>query len=449
LFRHSERSEESFADFMRSFAAAQDDNHKKFMTKNTVPHIKKPSVRTQKLVATAKKYYVPNYKPREAIFDHGLGARIWDIDGNDYIDFGAGIAVNGFGHQDKDLVKALITQAKKIWHTSNVFYTEPPVKLSEELVKASRFASRVFFCSTGGEANEAAIKLARKYAANNGRPPSLREIITFEGSFHGRTLTTVTATAQPKYQAGFEPLPAGFVYCPFNDEEAIRARVSDKTCAIMLEPIQGEGGITPAKPGFLKLLRKLCDDVGALLIFDEVQCGMGRTGKFFAYQHEAGVLPDVVTLAKGLGGGFPIGAMLVGDKAAETLQFGSHGSTFGGNPLAASVARVVVRKLQSKALISNIEARAKELRAALQAINSVYNIFKEIRGRGLMIGAELKDPLKGKAGEIIEAVRMHGLLILQAGPDVLRIMPPLTVTKQEVALGVKRLNIALKEYFTA
>jgi len=415
-------------------------------TKKPNTHIKKPSAKTQKLVAIGKQYYVPNYKPREAIMDRGKGARIWDIDGNDYIDFGAGIAVNGFGHQDPDLVKALITQAKKIWHTSNVFYTEPPVKLAEELVKASKFAKRAFFCSTGAEANEAAIKLVRKYAADKGRPPEKREIITFEGSFHGRTLTTVTATAQPKYQVGFEPLPAGFTYCPFNNEEAITRLVSEKTCAILVEPIQGEGGITPAKPGFLKLLRKLCDDVGALLVFDEIQCGMGRTGKFFAYQHEAGVIPDVVTLAKGLGGGFPIGAMLVGEKAEQTFQFGSHGSTFGGNPMATAIARVVVRKLQSKELESNIEVRAKELREALVKLNHEYNIFKEIRGRGLMIGAELNGPLKGKAGEIIEAVRQHGLLILQAGPDVLRIMPPLTVTKAEIAEGVKRLNKSLEVY---
>jgi acetylornithine/N-succinyldiaminopimelate aminotransferase len=417
--------------------------------KKATDAIKKPSARTKKLVALGKQYYVPNYKPREAILDRGKGARIWDIDGNDYIDFGAGIAVNGFGHQDPDLVKALITQAKKIWHTSNVFYTEPPVHLAEELVKASGFAKRVFFCNSGAEANEAAIKLARKCAADRGRAADQREIITFEGSFHGRTLTTVTATAQPKYQHGFEPLPGGFTYCPFNDEAAIANLVTDKTCAILVEPIQGEGGITPAMPGFLAQLRKLCDKVGALLIFDEVQCGMGRTGKFFAYQHEKDVLPDVVTLAKGLGGGFPIGAMLVGQKAEQTLQFGSHGSTFGGNPLGASVARVVVRKLQSKALTKNIEARGKELRDALHGLNSTYDIFKEIRGRGLMIGAELKEHLKGKAGDIIEAVRLNGLLILQAGPDVLRIMPPLTVTKQEIAEGVKRLNGAMQRYLVS
>jgi acetylornithine/N-succinyldiaminopimelate aminotransferase len=419
---------------------------KKVAVKVAAKQIKKPSKRTETLVAKGKLYYVPNYKPREAILERGKGARIWDIDGNDYIDFGAGIAVNGFGHQDPDLVRALIVQAKKIWHTSNVFYTEPPVRLAEELVKASKFAKRVFFCNSGGEANEAAIKLARKYAADKGRPPEKREIITFEGSFHGRTLTTVTATAQPKYQKGFEPLPGGFVYCPFNDFDAIEKLIGPSTCAVMCEVVQGEGGIRPVKPGFLKHIQELCRKYDALLILDQVQCGMGRTGHLFSHFAEKDVVPDVVTLAKGLGGGFPIGAMLVGERAEQTLQFGSHGSTFGGNPMATAVARVVVRKLQSKALKANVEARGKQLREALAALNDTYHIFKEIRGRGLMIGAELHEPLKGKAGDIIEAVRHHGLLILQAGPDVLRIMPPLTVTKQEMALGIKRLNGAMKEF---
>lgn len=412
------------------------------------PLIAKPSKRTQQLIAKGRQYYLPTYKPREMILSHGKGARVWDIDGNDYIDFGAGIAVTGLGHQDPDLVKALTAQAKKLWHTSNVFFTEPPLLLAEAVVKASGFAKHVFFCNSGAEANEAAIKIARKYAADRGHPPEYREIITFQGSFHGRTLATVTATAQPKYQAGFEPLPGGFVYAPFNDEAAITKLVSGKTCAIMVEPIQGEGGVTPAKPGFLKLLRQLCDKVGALLIFDEVQSGMGRTGKFFAYQHEEGVVPDIVTMAKGLGGGFPIGGMLVGEKAAETFQFGSHGSTFGGNPMATAVAGVVVAKLQSKALQKNVEARAKELRSGLEALGKEFGIFKEIRGRGLMVGAELNGSLQGKAGDISEAARTFGLLILQAGPNVLRLVPPLTVTQKELQEGLKRLHEALT-YFLA
>ncbi len=408
--------------------------------------MKNPSKRTLQLITKAKKYYLPIYKQREAIFDHGKGARIWDIDGNDYIDFGSGIAVNGLGHSDPDLVKTLTAQTKKLWHTSNVFYTEPPILLAETLVKLSGFAKHVFFCNSGAEANEAAIKLARKYAADSGRPLERREIITFTGSFHGRTLTTVTATAQPKYHAGFEPLPPGFVYCPFNDEQALEKLVSDKTCAIMLEPIQGEGGITPAKPGFLNHIRKLCDKYDALMILDEIQCGMGRTGKLFAFHHEPDVKPDIVTLAKGLGGGFPIGAMLAAEKCADTLQFGSHGTTFGGNPMATAVAGAVLKKLNSKTLMRAVEQRGKEMRQALEQINGKFSLFKEIRGKGLMIGAELNQSFQGKAAEITEAARKGSLLILQAGPDVLRIMPPLTVTATEMKEGIKRLNKALATY---
>lgn len=411
-----------------------------------MPHIKPPSRKTLDLVAKGKQYFVPNYKPRETILDHGKGARIWDIDGNDYIDFGSGIAVNGLGHCDPDLVAALVEQARKIWHTSNVFYTEPHIRLAEALVKVSGFARHAFFCNSGAEANEAAIKLARKYAADKGRPAEKREIITFQGSFHGRTLATVTATAQPKYHAGFEPLPPGFAYCPFNDEKALETLASDKTCAIMLETIQGEGGITPVRKGFLNFIRKLCDRYDALMIIDEVQCGMARTGTFFAFQHEAGLVPDVVTVAKGLGGGFPIGGMLVGEKAAETLQFGSHGSTFGGNPMATAVGVAVLKKLQSRALLKNVAKRSDELKAALESINATYGIFREIRGQGLMLGAELIEEMKGKAGDMTEIARLNGILILQAGTDVLRIMPPLTVTGTELKEGIRRLNAAVAEY---
>lgn len=402
--------------------------------------------RTQALIALGKQYYLPTYKPRETILDYGKGAKIWDLNGKEYIDFGSGIAVTGLGHADPDLIKALTLQAKKLWHTSNVFYTEPPVLLAEALVKASGFAKRVFFCNSGAEANEAAIKLVRKYAAEKGRPPEKREIITFYGSFHGRTLATVTATAQPKYQAGFEPLPQGFVYCKFNDEEALKAAVTENTCAIMLEPIQGEGGITPATDSFLKLVRTLADERGALVICDEVQCGISRTGKFFGWQHVDGFIPDIVTVAKGLGGGFPIGGMLVGDKAEQTFQFGSHGTTFGGNPMATAVAGAVLKKVQSPKILKNVVDRGMQLREMLQTINQELHLFREIRGRGLMMGAELVEAYKGKAGDITEVARHHGVLILQAGPDVLRIMPPLTVTSVELKQGLARLRIALEEY---
>ena len=409
-------------------------------TSAKIGHNRPQKAATKALLAAGKKYYTLAYKPREMILDHGAGAMVWDLDGNDYIDFGAGIAVTGLGHHNKDLLKALTDQAKKLWHTSNTYFSEPPVRLAEELVKSSKFAKRVFITNSGAEANEAAIKIARKYAADKGRPPEKRDIITFTGSFHGRTLATVTATAQPKYHAGFEPLPGGFRYCKFNDFDAITAMVNENTCAVMLEVVQGEGGITPVKPGFLKHVQELCHKYDALLILDQVQCGMGRTGKLFSHFAEPGVKPDIVTLAKALGGGMPIGAMLVGAKAENTFQFGSHGSTFGGNPLACAVARVVLKKLQSASLVKNINDRSKQLKIALAEINKKHGLFTEVRGRGLMIGAELKPQWHGKAGDITELARKNGLMLLQAGPNVLRFLPPLVITEKEMKEGLKRLE---------
>ncbi len=407
---------------------------------------KKLTANSKKLIAAGRQYYTLAYKPREMIMDRGKGAMVWDLDGNDYVDLGAGIAVSALGHRNDELLKALTAQAKKLWHTSNIFYTEPPVKLAEELVKSSGFARRAFLTNSGTEANEGAIKLARKYAADKGRPPEKREIITFTGSFHGRSLAAVTATAQPKYQAGFEPLPAGFRYVPFNDFDAIAKAVSDSTCAVMLEVVQGEGGITPVKPGFLKHVQDLCRKHDALLMLDQVQCGMGRTGHLFSHFAEPGVTPDVVTLAKALGGGMPIGAILIGERAESTFQFGSHGSTFGGNPLACAVARVVLKKLQTKALMKNVKDRGAQLTAGLKAIDAAHGIFSEIRGRGLMIGAELKPQWHGKAGDITECARKGGVLVLQAGPNVLRFLPPLNVTEKEMKEGLKRLAAAIDAY---
>jgi len=397
------------------------------------------------LLAKGKRYYVPVYQPREMILDHGLGSRVWDLDGREYVDFGAGIAVSALGHQAPELVEALVTQAHKLWHTSNVYYSEPPLRLAEELVEASGFAERVFLCNSGTEANEAAIKLIRRWATAQGRPPARRDIITFQGSFHGRTLAAVTATAQPKYQQGYEPLPGGFRYCPFNDRDAIEALMDDGVAAILIEPIQGEGGVQPTAPGFLRHLRELCDRRGALLVLDEIQCGMGRTGKLFAHEWER-VAPDIVTLAKALGCGMPIGAMLVGHKAAEVMQYGAHGSTFGGNPLAAAVARVALARLRSAELMQNVERQAQTLRTGLERINAETKFFREIRGRGLMIGAELVDDHKGRAGDILDHAQQHGLLILQAGPDVLRIVPALTITDAEIADGLQRLRAALATF---
>ena len=408
---------------------------------------KKPvTKKTKDLIAKGKKYYSLAYKPREMIVAKGVGAKVWDVDGNDYIDFGSGISVTSLGHHNKKLIAAMTAQAQNICHTSNVFFTEPTVLLAEELVKASKFAKRVFLTNSGGEANEAAIKLARKYAADKGRQPEKREIITFIGSFHGRTIATITATAQPKYQAGFEPLPGGFTYVPYNDFAAIEKAISDKTCAVMLEVVQGEGGVTAVAKGFLKHIQDLCHKHDALLMLDEVQDGMMRTGKLFSHFAEDGVKPDVVTLAKALGGGLPIGAMLYGEKVENTFQFGSHGSTFGGNPVVCAVAREVLKTLQSKELAANVTARGKQLVAALKAIDKKYSLFSEIRGRGLMIGTELKPEFHGKAGDIAEVARKNGVLILQAGPNVLRYLPPLIIKETEMASGLKRLEAAIAEF---
>lgn len=397
------------------------------------------------LIAKGREYYVPNYKPREMILDRGKGARIWDLDGNEYLDLAAGIAVSSLGHADPDMVAAIKAQAEKLWHTSNVFFTEPPIRLAEGLVNSVGWGKRVYLCNSGAEANEAAIKLVRKYAADKGRPPEARNIISFNGSFHGRTLAAVTLTAQPKYQQGYEPLPGGFVYCDtFNDEAAISALVNENTCAIFVEPVQGEGGVVPAAPGFLKHLRALCDKVGALLVVDEIQSGMGRTGALYAHELD-GIEPDIMTLAKGLGGGIPIGAMLVGEKAAEVFQFGSHGSTFGGNPVMAAVGNVALAKLSDKKLLADVVRKGDALRAELKRIGDKLDLFADIRGRGLMIGAELKPAYAGKANDFADAARKLGVLILVAGPNVLRFLPPLTITDDELAEGMKRLEPALAQ----
>jgi acetylornithine/N-succinyldiaminopimelate aminotransferase len=398
------------------------------------------------LFALGERYYLPVYRPRRSVLARGEGSRVWDLDGREYVDFGAGIAVNALGHAHPALVAALTAQAGLLWHTSNVFVSEPPLRLAGELVAASRFARRVFLCNSGAEANEAAIKLARKWAAAQGRAPERRVILTFRGSFHGRTLAAVTATAQPKYHEGFEPLPPGFRYSDFNDLQAARqAMAAGDVCAVLVEPVQGEGGVTPATGEFLHGLRALCDEHGALLMLDEIQCGMGRTGHLFAW-HAEDVVPDVVTLAKALGGGFPIGAMLVGEKAADTMQFGAHGTTFGGNPLAAAVARVALRELSSPALLANVDRQAQAIRAGLAEIDDRFGVFAQVRGRGLMIGAQLRERHAGKAGEILDRCLDQGLLLLQAGPDVLRFVPALNIGDDDVAEGLARLRGAIAAF---
>ncbi len=408
-----------------------------------VPTMSQTTPQTADLVALARSRLVPTYRQRELVLARGQGARLWDIDGRDYVDFAAGIAVNALGHGDPEVLAALHAQAGLLWHTSNIFYSEPPLRLAQELIAASGFADRVFLCNSGAEANEAAIKLVRRWATQQGRAPERRVVLSFEGSFHGRTLATVTATAQPRYQAGFEPLPGGFRYLPYNDIAAFDATFDDDVAAVLIEPIRGEGGVVPAEPAFLRHLRQRCDQAGALLVFDEIQTGLGRTGRLWAHQH-AGVTPDIMTLAKALGAGFPIGATLVAEKVSQVLDFGSHGTTFGGNPLAAAVARVALRKLASEAIQANVEARGRQVRDGLAAVgNELGGLFREVRGHGLMLGAVLAPAWHERAGAILDAAATHGVLLLQAGPEVLRFVPPLVITADEVSLGLSRLRDAL------
>lgn len=395
------------------------------------------------LLALGQQVLLPVYQPRQMVLARGRRSRLWDSEGRDYVDFAAGIAVCSLGHCDPELTAALIEQAGRLWHTSNVFVSEPPLRLAQELVAASRFAERAFLCNSGAEANEAAIKLVRKWAANAGRPPQQRVIVTCRGSFHGRTLATVTATAQPKYQQGFEPLPGGFRYVDFNDIAQLEeAFAGGDVAAVMLEPVQGEGGVLPAAPGYLQAVRALCDRFDALLVLDEIQCGMGRTGTLFAHWQD-GVVPDIVTLAKALGGGFPVGALLAGPKVAQAMQVGAHGTTFGGNPLAAAVARVALRRLASEEIAANVARQSQALRDGLAALDREFGLFAEVRGRGLMLGAVLKPEHAGQAGAIGDLAAAHGLLLLQAGPDVLRFVPALTIGDDDVADGLARLHKAL------
>nr|WP_211327754.1 acetylornithine/succinylornithine family transaminase [Lysobacter pythonis] len=398
---------------------------------------------TERLLEIAAARYLPVYRQRAMVLSHGQGSRLWDTDGCEYVDFASGIAVCALGHADPGLIEALTAQAGRLWHVSNVFHSEPPLRLAEALVSASGFARRVFFCNSGAEANEAAIKLARRHAAATGRGPERRVIVTAHGSFHGRTLATVTATAQPKYQQGFEPLPGGFRHVDFNDPAQLEAAMAGgDVCAVLLEPVQGEGGVMPAAEGYLQGVRALCDRHGALLMLDEIQCGMGRTGPLFAHRHD-GVAPDVVTLAKALGAGFPVGAMLVGERAADALPFGSHGTTFGGNPLAAAVALAALGRIDSEAIRVNVGRQSRALREGLAALNDEFGLFSVVRGRGLMLGAVLKPAHAGKAGDILDAAAREGVLLLQAGPDVLRFVPALNIPDADVAEGLQRLRAAL------
>lgn len=393
----------------------------------------------EEIFAKDKSDYLPVFARYNIVLDHGDGPYVYDTKGKKYIDFLAGIAVNVVGHNYKPLVDAVSQQASKMIHCSNLYYTEVQVEAAEKLKKLSGM-DKVFFGNSGAEANEGAIKLARKYATNI--DPEKIQIISALHSFHGRTLATLTATGQDHYHHGFGPLPAGFDYVPYNDIQALEAKMSDKTCAVMLEAIQGEGGVHVPDPDYLPKARALCDKYNAVLIFDEVQCGMGRTGTFFGCQ-QFGVKPDIVTLAKGLAGGVPIGAFMATDKVANAFHAGDHGSTFGGNPLACAAACVVLDAL----IDGNLMENAKEIGAYLQSKFEEYkakypNLIKEVRGRGLILGMELTRPGREIANECLD----YGAIINCTAGNVLRFVPPLNITKAHVDELISVLDKVLPKY---
>lgn len=389
--------------------------------------------------STFDEVMVPNYAPGAIVPVRGEGSRIWDQEGREYIDFACGIAVTALGHCHPRLVAALTEQGNKLWHLSNVVTNEPALRLAQKLVDKT-FAERVFFCNSGGEANEAAFKLARRYG--NLRAEGKNEIISFHNAFHGRTLFTVSVGGQAKYTQGFEPIPGGITHLPYNDVAALEAAVSDKTCAVVMEPLQGEGGILPATPEFARAARELCDRHDALLVFDEVQTGIGRLGHLYAYMG-MGVTPDVLTSAKGLGGGFPVGAMLTTQAVAEYLPFGTHGSTYGGNPLACAVAEAVLDVVDDPAVLQGVQQRAETIRARLDAIGRRYGVFEPTRGQGLLIGAPVSAAWKGRAKEIVAAGWQQGVWCLVAGPDVLRLAPSLLIPESDIEEGLERLEAAV------
>lgn len=383
---------------------------------------------------------VPNYSPAAFIPVRGEGSRVWDQSGRELIDFTGGIAVNVLGHAHPALVKALTEQANTLWHVSNVFTNEPTLRLAQKLIEAT-FAERVFFCNSGAEANEAAFKLARRVAFDKFGEDK-HEIIAAVNSFHGRTLFTVSVGGQPKYSDGFGPKIKGISHIPYNDLEALKAAISDKTCAVVLEPIQGEGGVVPADLAYLQGARELCDKHNALLVFDEVQSGVGRCGALFAYQHY-GVTPDILSSAKGLGGGFPIGAMLTTTELAKHLTVGTHGTTYGGNPLACAVAEAVIDTVNTPEVLAGVAAKHQRFKTKLEQIGQQYGVFTEIRGLGLLIGCALTDAWKGKAKVILDAAAAEGLMVLQAGPDVVRFAPSLVVEDADIDEGLARFERAV------
>ncbi|HIP07322.1 MAG TPA: acetylornithine transaminase [Mariprofundaceae bacterium] len=384
----------------------------------------------------AAQYLTPNYARFPITLVKGQGARLWDDAGKSYLDFVAGIAVNTLGHAHPALIKTITEQAVTMLHCSNLYFNPQQNELAKKLVELSGLG-KTFFCNSGAEANEAAIKLARKFFFDKGERKYT--IITALQSFHGRTMQTIAATGQDKVKEGFAPLPAGFTHVALNDLDALKAAIDDSTAAIMLEPLQGEGGVNLANVVYLEAVRALCDKHGILLIFDEIQTGIGRCGTMFAFE-KAGVSPDIITLAKGLGGGVPIGAMLATNNVGKSFSAGSHGTTFGGNPMSCAVALTVLDVMEEEDLLNNVQARSAQLQTGLQKLVATYTIFEEVRGDGLLLGIKANI----EVAPIINACLDNGLLVLAAGPQVLRFLPALNISEAEITEGLAILSKSIE-----
>ena len=389
---------------------------------------------------------VPNYNPAKMVPVRGLGSRVWDQAGNEFIDFAGGIAVNALGHCHPELVNALTEQGQKLWHLSNVFTNEPALRLAKKLTDYT-FAERVYFANSGAEANEAALKLARRFALEQFGEHK-QKIIAFTQGFHGRTFFTVTVGGQPAYSDGFGPKPGAVEHCDYNDLAAFEALISDETCAVMMEPLQGEGGIISPDPAFVKGVRELCDKHNALLIFDEVQSGVGRTGHLYAYMG-LDVVPDILTTAKALGGGFPVGAMLTTTAIAQHLKPGTHGSTYGGNPLACAVAERTFDIVNDPVVLNGVKQKEQLFRDTLETINARHKVFAEIRGKGLLLGCALNDDFKGESRKFLDASAEQQLMCLVAGANVVRFAPSLIIPDEDIAEGLTRFERAIASVVAA
>jgi predicted acetylornithine/succinylornithine family transaminase len=390
-------------------------------------------------MAQEKQYVLQTYKRPPFVLDHGEGAYLYDTDGKRYLDFCGGIAVNALGYGDQEVQAMLQQQAQKLMHTSNLYYTAPMIQLAKKLVERS-FADKVFFCNSGAEANEGALKFARKWTRKNVGEDKT-EIVAFTHSFHGRTFGALAVTAKEKYRAPFEPLLPGVKFADFNELASAEAAIGDKTCAVILEPIQGEGGIYPATPAFLKGIRALCDQHQAVLIFDEIQCGLSRTGKLWAYEW-SGVAPDIMTLAKPLGGGLPIGAILLTDKIGSAMEPGDHGSTFAANATICAVAEVVFDKLSDEKMLKHVNEAGAYLGEKLEALKAEFPaLITDVRGRGLMWGVDLK----GDTSKAVNKGYEHGLILVSAGENTLRFVPPLIVGAKEIDEFADKFGAVLSE----